>query len=60
MQGVSRVDLIIDSEGIPYVLEVNTLPGMTATSLIPKIARHAGLSFHDLIEEILRLAIKEA
>jgi D-alanine-D-alanine ligase len=58
--GVSRVDLIIDREGTPYVLEVNTLPGMTTTSLIPKIAQHAGLSFQNLIEEIIRLAVKEA
>jgi D-alanine-D-alanine ligase len=57
--GVSRVDLIIDREGTPYVLEVNTLTGMTTTSLIPKIALHAGLSFQNLIEEIIRLAIKE-
>ncbi len=57
--GASRVDLIIDEKGAPYILEVNTLPGMTATSLLPKIARSAGLSLKDLIEEIIRLAIKE-
>jgi D-alanine-D-alanine ligase len=51
--GATRVDLIIDSEGNPYVLEVNTIPGMTATSLLPKIAQTAGLSFPDLLEKIL-------
>lgn len=58
--GASRVDLRIDGKsGIPYVLEVNTLPGMTTTSLLPKIAQSAGLSFKDLVEEIVRLAIKK-
>ncbi len=42
--GATRVDLIVDARGIPYVLEVNTIPGMTETSLLPKIAGHAGLS----------------
>lgn len=57
--GASRVDLRIDESGTPYVLEVNTIPGMTTTSLLPKIARSAGLSFNDLIEEMIRLAIKK-
>ncbi len=57
--GATRVDLRIDGNATPYVLEVNTLPGMTATSLLPKIAQSAGLSFKDLIEEIIRLVLKE-
>ncbi len=57
--GISRVDFIIDENNSPYILEVNTLPGMTTTSLIPKIAESAGLSFNDIIEEIIRLALKE-
>lgn len=56
-KGYSRVDFIIDAAGAPYILEVNTLPGMTATSLLPDIARGAGISFPDLVEEILRLAL---
>lgn len=56
--GATRVDLKIDESKTPYVLEVNTLPGMTATSLLPKIAQSAGLSFKNLIEEIIRLAAK--
>ncbi len=56
-RGYSRVDFIIDESGAPYILEVNTLPGMTATSLLPEIAKGAGISFPDLVEEILRLAI---
>jgi D-alanine-D-alanine ligase len=51
------VDFIIDEAGAPYILEVNTLPGMTATSLLPEIAKGVGISFPDLVEEILRLAL---
>ena len=41
-----------------YLLEVNTLPGMTPTSLLPRAAKHIGLSFADLIEELIRLGIE--
>jgi D-alanine-D-alanine ligase len=57
-RGYSRVDFIVDDNGTPYILEVNTLPGMTATSLLPDIARGVGISFPDLVEEILRLALE--
>lgn len=50
--GATRVDLII-SGGKSFVLEVNTIPGMTETSLLPKIAKQAGLDFPELLEEIL-------
>jgi len=56
-RGYSRVDFIIDNDGVPFILEVNTLPGMTATSLLPEIAQGAGIPFPALVEEILRLAI---
>ncbi len=51
--GATRVDLIIDKQKNPYVLEVNTIPGMTETSLLPKIAKNAGLDFPELIRRIL-------
>ncbi len=51
--GATRVDLIIDDKGEPFVLEVNTIPGMTETSLLPKIAKSAGYDFIGLLEEIL-------
>jgi D-alanine-D-alanine ligase len=51
--GVSRVDLIINGDGNEHLLEVNTCPGLTRTSLLPKIADSAGLSFEDLVEAIL-------
>lgn len=52
-KGATRVDTILSKEGEVYVLEVNTIPGMTETSLLPKIARQSNLEFDDLIEEIL-------
>jgi D-alanine-D-alanine ligase len=57
-RGATRVDTLIDDKGSVYVLEVNTIPGMTETSLLPKIAKSAGLDFPALIEEILREAIE--
>lgn len=56
-KGATRVDLILSEEGLPYVLEVNTIPGMTATSLLPKIAEKSGYSFPDLVELITVQAI---
>lgn len=50
--GYSRVDFIVTASGESYVLEVNTLPGMTALSLLPEIAQHAGVGFADLVERI--------
>lgn len=52
-RGIARVDLMIDRSGNPYVLEVNTIPGMTATSLVPKAAAADGISFADLCERLL-------
>ncbi len=48
-QGTARVEIIAESTGTLYVLEVNTLPGMTVTSLVPEAAREAGMSFLDLV-----------
>ncbi len=54
--GVSRVDLILGNDNTAYILEVNTMPGMTNTSLVPKAAEAAGISFDLLIEIILNFA----
>ena len=56
-QGVSRVDLRVNPEGKVSVLEVNTIPGMTETSLLPQAAAEKGISFPDLVEKILKLAV---
>jgi D-alanine-D-alanine ligase len=53
-RGVARVDLIVDGQGQPWVLEINTLPGMTETSLVPKAARAVGIGFEELVERILK------
>ncbi len=45
-------------DGKFYLLEVNTVPGMTSHSLVPMAARAAGLSFDDLVVEILRLSLE--
>jgi len=49
----ARVDLMTDEGGNPFVIDVNTMPGMTETSLLPQAARSAGISFEDLSERIL-------
>ncbi len=50
---VSRVDMVVDAEGTPYVLECNTSPGMTETSLLPMAAESAGMSFQDVVERLV-------
>ncbi len=54
--GHARPDLRISTTGEAYVLEVNTLPGMTKTSLLPKIAKSAGMDYATLCEQILSSA----
>lgn len=56
--GVARVDFIVSSQRI-IALELNTLPGMTETSLVPKVARAFGLSFDQVIERTIQLALKQ-
>ena len=54
--GYARVDLRVDEQGQAYLLEVNTLPGMTSHSLLPKIAAHVGIDYPRLCELILASA----
>lgn len=55
----ARIDMIITEEGIPYILEVNTLPGMTKASLFPKSAAGRGIDFSGLIDLIIENSLKE-
>lgn len=55
----SRVDMIITEEKVPYILEVNTLPGMTKNSLFPKSAAHKNIPFSGLLDLIIENSIKE-
>jgi D-alanine-D-alanine ligase len=52
-QGWARVDLMLNRQGRPYLLEINTSPGMTDHSLVPMAARAVGLSYEDLCVKIL-------
>jgi D-alanine-D-alanine ligase len=54
----ARVDVMVRPDGSPVVLEVNTLPGMTETSLLPKAAAAAGISFTQLCDRMVRLALR--
>ena len=56
----SRTDFILDPDGVPRLLETNTLPGLTPASLFPKAAIVAGLEFDTLIERLIRLAVARA
>ncbi|MDD4334169.1 MAG: D-alanine--D-alanine ligase [Desulfotomaculaceae bacterium] len=58
-RGLARVDFILEQSGLPYILEINTIPGMTATSLFPDAARAAGIEFPDLIKQLVRLALEK-
>jgi D-alanine-D-alanine ligase len=55
-----RVDLLVPESGAPTVLEVNTLPGMTETSLLPKAAAAAGIDFPALCQRMVELALARA
>ena len=55
-RGFPRVDVILDGKGTPQVLEINTIPGMTPTSLLPMAAQEMGMEFDDLVVEILKTA----
>ena len=58
LEGFSRVDFRMDAEGNVWCLEVNTLPGMTRTSLLPQSAKAAGIGFPELCDRICRLALE--
>ena len=57
-RGMSRADTIVEPSGRVQLLEVNTIPGMTATSLLPDAARAAGISFPELCERLIMLALE--
>lgn len=59
-RGVTRSDFMISKAGAPYFLEINTIPGMTETSLVPKAAAQMGLSYADVCERMLADAHCEA
>ena len=56
-KGFSRVDFILKNSRYPVVLEINSIPGLTPTSLLPKAAKAAGFSFSQLLDEIIKYGI---
>lgn len=54
----ARIDFIVDAEGVPFILEANTLPGMTSHSLLPKAAQAVGIDFPTLVAVMAALALK--
>lgn len=58
-RGAARVDFRIHTNGRPYILELNTIPGMTERSLLPMGAAQAGLTYDDLVERILQDALPQ-
>lgn len=58
--GCSRVDMILDKDNNPFILEVNTIPGLTQTSLLPKAAKAAGIDFSQLCITLIQLAYAKA
>ncbi len=57
--GYSRVDMMLDHEGDLWVLEVNTLPGMTDHSLLPKMAAAEGIGFDELVQELIDVSLEK-
>lgn len=60
LRDFSRVDFKVDNDGTPYCLEVNTLPGLTATSLLPQSAEAAGVTFTEMCDTICSYALRRA
>ena len=56
--GVARTDCMVDKDGKCYVLEMNTVPGMTPTSLVPQEAAAVGMSYEELCETIVNELLK--
>lgn len=59
LRGYSRTDMIFNAKGELFVIETNTIPGMTPTSLLPQAAKEYGLDFSDLLDRLIELALEE-
>lgn len=57
---LARVDLIVDDAGIPWLLEINTIPGFTSHSLLPRAAAHAGITFEQVVDRLAQQALRRA
>ena len=59
LSAYSRADFIVTPDGTPYFLEINTLPGMTKTSLLPQEAAAVGIGYEELCEKIVEESMKQ-
>lgn len=59
MKGLSRIDFLVDQDGVPYLSEPNTLPGFTNISLYPQMWEVSGISYSDLVDEIIQYGFAE-
>jgi len=58
-EGMARADFLVDKEkGIPYINEVNTIPGFTKISMYPKLLEKSGIPYHELIDRLIKLALE--
>ena len=57
MKGIARADYIIQ-DGAPYLIEINTVPGMSGASLIPQMAKCAGIALTDLLNDVIDVALQ--
>jgi D-alanine-D-alanine ligase len=57
-ESYSRIDFRLNPDEKAFCLEINTLPGMTSTSLVPKMAKAAGITFEELIDRIIKYSLK--
>ena len=55
-RGIARIDFMLSEDEQPYAIEVNSVPGMTETSLVPDAGRAVGMEFPELCERILKMA----
>jgi len=58
LRGLCRVDYIVNEHGVPFFIEVNTVPGLSKESILPKQAEHAGISLSDLFDQSVEVALK--
>ncbi|QQO42903.1 D-alanine--D-alanine ligase [Limosilactobacillus fermentum] len=59
MKGMARIDFLVDEDGVPYLGELNTLPGFTNISLYPQMWNISGISYSELIDRLIQLGIEE-
>jgi len=57
--GWGRIDFMLDGKGVPWLIEANTVPGMTSHSLVPMAAKQAGYTFSELVVEILKTSVED-